>query len=183
MRVGLGASLPNATLRREGREKKPSVITALSPSSSSNVETPRNVTARSPVAAGTSNRVSYEVRSGRPSLRRMAGRYRSINRPAVAGRGTVAEGSGEPLSHSQNHLTDQAVDPNSIANSVWTIPQVSLSRLVGPTLGPGCVTKGVGCKGKLESGGGLGLTVAWMPPHRGGCRRWRCGCTVLVPTM
>ena len=45
-----------ATDTSEGREKKPSVRTFVSPSSSSSVETPRNVTPNGPSATGTSKR-------------------------------------------------------------------------------------------------------------------------------
>ena len=48
---GSGATLPSPTFASDGREKNPSVITAVSPSSSSRLATPRNVTRRRPPAA------------------------------------------------------------------------------------------------------------------------------------
>ena len=56
MRGRSGAIGRSSTEGRPGREKKPSVITAEVPSSSSRLATPRKVTARSPSAAGVSKR-------------------------------------------------------------------------------------------------------------------------------
>jgi hypothetical protein len=72
MRSMSGAMVPSTTRPRLGLLKKPSVISAEVPSSSSRVETPRKVT-DSPAgpAAGTSNRWAYGVSDGRPRRRRM----------------------------------------------------------------------------------------------------------------
>ncbi|WP_207208614.1 hypothetical protein [Nocardioides oleivorans] len=56
IRNASGSMRRSSTDGSAGREKKPSVITALSPSSTSRLDTPRNVTASPPEEPGTSNR-------------------------------------------------------------------------------------------------------------------------------
>src|SRR5271167_2772095 len=72
-----GSTRFTATAARLGREKKPSVISADSPSLISSVATPSHVTVSGvPASAdGTSNRLAKSSRDGRPSLRRMCSPY------------------------------------------------------------------------------------------------------------
>src|SRR6202047_2811861 len=84
-----------ATAARLGREKKPSVISADSPSLISSVATPSHVTVSGvPASAGrTSNRLEKSSRKGRPSLRRMCSAYggSSQRNPGVAVRQQIRQ--------------------------------------------------------------------------------------------
>nr|WP_186813815.1 hypothetical protein [Aeromicrobium flavum] len=72
IRSGTGAIRPTPTFSSDGREKNPSTTRAEAPSSNESVDTPAKVTPGRPSAAsGTSNRLAYGVRSGRPSFMRM----------------------------------------------------------------------------------------------------------------